>query len=32
MSGFGPIFGSSWEATPAKMMMPTENGKNAKPE
>ena len=31
MSGFGPTRGSSWLAMPAPMMMPTLNGRNAKP-
>jgi hypothetical protein len=32
MSGLGPTFGKSCEATPAKMMIPAVNGKNAKPD
>ncbi|CAB5013680.1 unannotated protein [freshwater metagenome] len=30
--GFGPNFGSNWDAIPAKTMMPAVNGKNAKPD
>jgi hypothetical protein len=32
ISGLGPTFGSNCDATPAKMMIPAVNGKNAKPD
>jgi hypothetical protein len=32
INGFGPNFGKSCDATPAKTMIPAVNGKNAKPD
>ena len=32
INGFGPTFGSSVDAIPAKTMMPAVNGRNAKPD
>ena len=32
MSGLGPNFGKSCEAIPAKIMIPTVKGRNAKPD
>ena len=32
INGRAPTFGSKVEATPAKVMTPTENGKKAKPD